>query len=61
MRLILAMVMLSVAGISVSCRVNAPLDPLTMKPSCKCCPENFHVGYHTTCRTCDEVVIVTTK
>jgi len=24
-----------------SCRTVTPLDPMTMKPSCKCLPENF--------------------
>lgn len=61
MKAILAMVMVAVAGMSVSCRVNAPLNPITMKPSCKCCPENYHVGYVTTCRECDTVVIVGSK
>ena len=61
MKAIFAMVMLAVAGMSVSCRVHAPLDPVTMKPSCKCCPQNYLPGHVTTCRQCDDVVIVGSK
>ncbi len=61
MKAIFAMAMLAVTGMSVSCRVNAPLDPVTMKPSCRCCPQNVLIGYPTTCTECGHAVIVATK
>jgi hypothetical protein len=51
-KLILATVMLVVAGFWNSCRVNAPLDPVTMKPSCERCPKNYYHGYSFTCKLC---------
>jgi len=29
------------AFLGSSCRTVPPLDPLTMKPACKCLPENY--------------------
>jgi len=52
MKLILAAAMLVVAGFSTSCRVDAPLDPETMRPSCERCPQNYYHGYSSTCKLC---------
>lgn len=61
MKAIFAMVLLCVAGMSASCRVNAPLDPHTMLPSCKCCPQNYFHGYDTTCHECGGTLIINSK
>lgn len=52
MKLILATVMLVVAGFSTSCRVDAPLGAETMRPSCERCPKNYYHGYSSTCKLC---------
>lgn len=52
MKLILATMMLVVAGVSTSCRVHAPLDAETMRPSCERCPKNYYHGYSSTCTLC---------
>lgn len=61
MKAIFAMLLLGAAGASVSCKVNAPLDPATMKPSCKCCPQNYYHGYASTCSRCGSEPIVSSK
>jgi hypothetical protein len=61
MKAIYLMMLLGLAGASVSCRVNAPLDPHTMKPSCKCCPQNFGVNHPSSCHGGGGGVIVTSK
>lgn len=61
MKSIFVTMMVAVAGMSLSCQVQAPLDPLTMKPSCKCCPKNHQMGYVTSCSQCDSGVIVGPK
>jgi hypothetical protein len=33
--------LLGLAFLASSCRTVTPLDPMTMKQSCKCLPENF--------------------
>ena len=52
MKLIFAIVLTAVSGFSVSCRVDAPLDAETMKPSCERCPANFYHGYSSSCESC---------
>ena len=61
MKSIFALLMLAVMGMSVSCRVNPPLDPSTMRPSCKCCPQNFYHGYTSSCNECGGALIVSSK
>jgi hypothetical protein len=41
MKFLLLFPILSLAFFASSCRTNVPLDPMTMKPSCKCLPGNF--------------------
>jgi hypothetical protein len=61
MKIIFALLALAVMGMSVSCRVNPPLDPATMRPSCKCCPQNFYHGYASSCNKCGGSLIVSSK
>ncbi|GEM_PF-1928755 len=61
MKIIFATVILCVAGMSASCRVNPPLDPVTMNPSCKFCPQNYYPGYVSDCRSCGQKPIVSSK
>lgn len=41
-------------------RQNPPLDPVTMRPSCKFCPKNYYAGHPSACSTCGRVVTKTT-
>ncbi len=41
MKFLLLLPILSLAFFASSCRTAIPLDPMTMKPSCKCLPGNF--------------------
>jgi hypothetical protein len=41
MKYLLLLPILSLAFSAISCRTVTPIDPMTMKPSCKCLPENF--------------------
>lgn len=61
MKAIYLMMLLGMGAATVSCRVNAPLDPATMKPSCKCCPQNYGVNYPSSCHDCGGRVIVGSK
>jgi hypothetical protein len=61
MKAIYLMMMLGLAGASVSYRVEAPLDPATMRPSCKCCPQNFRDGHPSSCQGCGSGMIVGSK
>ncbi len=51
-RSIILITMLGVVAFSTSCKVEAPLDPLTMKPSCDRCPQNYYHGYTYSCKVC---------
>ncbi len=41
MKSLLLIPILGLAFFASSCRTVTPLDPMTMKQSCKCLPENF--------------------
>jgi hypothetical protein len=41
MKYLLLLPILGLAFSTISCRTAMPLDPMTMKPSCKCLPKNF--------------------
>ncbi|MEY3895719.1 MAG: hypothetical protein RLZZ214_1239 [Verrucomicrobiota bacterium] len=41
MKSLLLLPILALAFFASSCRTVTPLDPMTMKQSCKCLPENF--------------------
>ncbi len=41
MKLLLLFPLLGLAMLASSCRTVTPMDPMTMKQSCKCLPENF--------------------
>ena len=41
MKYLMLLPILSLAFSAISCRTVTPIDPMTMKPSCKCLPENF--------------------
>lgn len=51
---LLAMALVAVVGGLSSCKVFAPLDPETMKPSCARCPQNYYHGYSSTCDLCGQ-------
>ncbi|MEO8616604.1 MAG: hypothetical protein ABI600_15785 [Luteolibacter sp.] len=42
MKSLLLLPLLGLVFIATSCRTATPLDPMTMKPSCKCLPKNMH-------------------
>jgi hypothetical protein len=54
MKYLLLLPLLGLAFSAVSCRTVTPIDPMTMKQSCKCLPENFHPD-----GTCHSAVIGT--
>ncbi len=41
MKYLLLFPLLGLAFSTISCRTVTPIDPMTMKQSCKCLPENF--------------------
>jgi hypothetical protein len=41
MKSLLLVPLLGLVFIASSCRTVTPLDPMTMRQSCKCLPENF--------------------
>ncbi len=51
MKSLLLLPLLGLALFSASCRTVAPLDPMTMKPSCKCLPGNFRPDGSCCCAT----------
>lgn len=42
MKSLLLLPILSIVILASSCRTVVPIDPMTMKPSCKCLPRNMH-------------------
>jgi hypothetical protein len=42
MKLLLLFPVLAVAFSAISCRTSTPIDPMTMKPSCRCLPGHVH-------------------
>lgn len=56
MKPIFAIAILAMATLS-SCvvRVDPPLDPVTMNPSCKFCPQNYYAGHPSSCSACGSV------
>jgi len=61
MKTICLLVLFGFVGVSVSCRVNVPVDPATMKPSCKFCPQYLKAGYPSSCKHCNGETIVGSK
>ena len=61
MKTICLIMLLGFVGVSVSCRVNPPVDPATMKPSCKFCPPHLKAGSPSSCKHCGGVMIIGTK
>ncbi len=61
MRVMIAMVSMGVVMISSSCRTKLPLDPETMKPSCKCMPQNYYHGIPSSCPIHVHEEIIVTK
>jgi hypothetical protein len=61
MKTICLLFLLGLAGASVSCRVNVPVDPATMKPSCKFCPQYLKAQPPSFCKHCGNEVIVGSK
>jgi hypothetical protein len=51
MKSLLLLPLLGLALFSSSCRTVATLDPMTMKPSCKCLPGNFRPDGSCCCAT----------
>ncbi len=49
MKSLLLLPVLALAIFTSSCRTVTPLDPMTMKQSCKCLPENFKAGRSCNC------------
>lgn len=49
---IFAVALLAMAVLSSCVRENPPLDPTTMRPSCKFCPQNYYAGHPSSCATC---------
>ena len=41
MKTLLLLPVVALAFFAISCRTVAPIDPMTMKQSCRCLPENF--------------------
>jgi hypothetical protein len=41
MKYLMLFPLLALASLSSSCRTTLPLDPMTMRPTCCCLPENF--------------------
>jgi len=56
MKSLLLLPILGLAFFASSCRTVAPLDPMTLKPSCRCLPEHFHAG-----ATCPHHLVIGTK
>lgn len=56
MNTLLLLPVLAIAFIASSCRTAPLLDPMTMKPSCRCLPENFHPKHF-----CSEETVTYTK
>ncbi len=42
MKSLLLLPILALALFASSCRTVTPIDPMTMKPSCRCLPKRFH-------------------
>lgn len=61
MKPIFAIALLAMAVLpSCVVRENPPLDPTTMRPSCKFCPQNYYAGHPSACSACGRVVTKTT-
>ncbi|MDP4624565.1 MAG: hypothetical protein NWT08_05430 [Akkermansiaceae bacterium] len=57
---IFAMALLAMAVLPSCVKEVPPLDPVTMRPSCKFCPENYYAGHPNACSACGRVVTETT-
>lgn len=55
MKSLLLLPILALAIFASSCRTVPPLDPMTMRPSCKCLPGHYHA------QGCDQHVVISTK
>lgn len=59
-RMVFAMTLLAMAVLpSCVIRDGSPLDSSTMRPFCKLCPQNYYVGYPSTCSSCGRSVMNT--
>jgi hypothetical protein len=56
MKYLLLLPLLGLAFSAISCRTVMPLDPMTMKQSCRCLPENFRPN-----GSCCHSVVIGTK
>lgn len=56
MKTLLLLPILALAFVTNSCRTVTPIDPMTMKQSCRCLPEHFHAQ-----NDCHHHLIVATK
>lgn len=56
MKYLLLLPVVATAFLASSCRTVVPIDPMTMKQSCRCLPGQFIVR-----GPCDEVAVIGTK